>query len=164
MAETCGLAPNGWSCTREPGHQPPCALLPNPPSDADVAPHSWLLVIDWAGRPISANAWYGKHRFDKGRLVAAWRAHAIDAAKAAGLPTGIDAFTAMIQFRYHGGQLTDPDATAPTWKAICDGLVTYGLVEDDTSAHFHGVTLLPPVLDRSLPHAVLVTITEQVES
>lgn len=126
----------------------------------EQAPRRWDLVIDWAGRPISANAWYGKHRFEKGRLVAAWREHAQKAAQLAGLPTGLDRYSATIQFRYASGQLTDPDATAPTWKAIGDGLVSYGLIPDDTRTHFAGVTLLPPLLDRTQPHAVLVTITE----
>lgn len=118
------------------------------------------LEIDWMGRPISANAWYGKHHFPKAALVAEWNGAAIQAARIARFPKGLAGFKGAIQFRYRNGQLTDADSAAPTWKAICDGLITYGLAPDDTAEFFGGVTLLPPYFDSDLPNAVIVTITE----
>lgn len=131
--------------------------LPRVPTvNAETGP--WRLEIDWCGRPVSANAWYGLHFRAKADLVAEWNGHAIAAARLAKLPKNVGPVAAEIQLRYRSGQLTDPDSAAPTWKAIMDGLVTYGLIPDDTAEWFRGVTLLPPFLNRDLPHAVIVAI------
>lgn len=117
-----------------------------------------FLEIDWCGRPVSANTWHGLHWRDKAATVALWRGYGIQAARLAKLPKNVDSFTATIQFRYRNGRLTDADNCAPTWKALCDGLIDYGLAPDDTPDHFGGVTLLPPLKDPAKPHAVLVEI------
>ena len=42
-------------------------------------------------------------------------------------------------------QLPDPGAIAPTTKAIIDGVVALGLIEDDSFLHTAGILQLPPV-------------------
>lgn len=126
-------------------------------------PRQWRLEIDWCGRPVGANTWYGKGPFQKMRLVKEWRQWGLAAAQLAKLPKDLVGFEAEIQFRYRNGQLTDSDAGAPTWKALCDGLIDYGLAPDDTAEFFHGVKLLPPHLDPTQPHAVIVVIREVID-
>ncbi len=119
---------------------------------------SHLLVIDWM-RPRSANTVYGLHHMAKAAYVAEWRAAGSAAAMLAKLDRW-DALEATVQARYSKGRLTDPDAMAPTWKAVCDGLVDRRVIPDDDGTRMRGVTFLPPFLDRGQPDALLVLLTE----
>lgn len=120
----------------------------------------WELEIGWLGRPVSANVWYGKHRMAKAQLVKKWREAGAEAALVAGLPRGLAGFRLVVQARYARNQLTDFDSMAPTGKAVCDGLVDYGLVPEDDPRFVHGMLLLPSFHDRQAGDALLLTVIE----
>jgi len=128
-----------------------------------VSAGPWVLVIDWL--PLTpANRWYKGHWSKTAALVIDWRSAAIQAARIAKLPKGVDAFSLTVQARHRTNHLTDFDAFAPAAKAICDGLVTgpsgdgYGLAADDTPDIAQRLTLLPSFLNRDLPDALLVSV------
>ncbi len=75
-------------------------------------------------------------------LTRQWREAAHWAAKAARLPRGLDRVHIVAYVHpAKGGRLRDCHNVYPTGKAAVDGLVDYGLIEDDDDAHLIGPDL-----------------------
>lgn len=123
-----------------------------------------IFEIDWLDL-TPANRWHALHWAPKSRLVEEWREAAIYAARLHRLPKGWESVGVQIQARLRSGQLPDPDAFAPTAKALVDGLAYgprdphgYGLIPDDTGEHYKGLLLLPAFKDPSKRSALIVTL------
>jgi hypothetical protein len=106
------------------------------PADRRTAPGAiFQFTIPAPCEFLNANRDGGGHWGPKAQKVKQWRRAGRLAAAAVGLPVGlgrvqVDAFVRKpIQNRY------DPANWAPTAKAVLDGLVDYGMVEDD-NRHF----------------------------
>lgn len=121
----------------------------------------WRIEIDWL-ELVPVNRWFSGHWSKKAALVTEWREAAIQAAQLSRLPKRLDRFRLDVQARHQKGTLTDPDAFAAAAKAICDGLILYGLAEDDSGEFFDGLHLLPPYMDKTKRPALIVVVTEVI--
>ena len=99
---------------------------------------TYILTIEAPGPWITANQ-RGNWRASAGH-VAAWRAKAAWAAKAARLPAidGHVRITAFVQRNHRRGGRWDPTNWAPTGKAAIDGLVDSGVLRDDSTRYVTG--------------------------
>ena len=62
--------------------------------------------------------------------------------------------------RYRGNEnLPDVGAVHPTLKAIVDGLVVSGVLEEDDADSIETIIHRPPVVERGKPYAVVVTVS-----
>lgn len=118
-----------------------------------------LLEFDMLGRPLLTNAYMklGPHARYKQRLPWRTTAHTLAMLRRVG---SFDRIDVTAQARYKTRQLCDTDAPAPALKAVLDGLVDAGVVEDDGPAFVASVRYLAPYTDRTKPDALLVTVVE----
>jgi hypothetical protein len=57
IAGRCTVPPQGWLCTREPGHEGPCAAHQvHVNADADLNPAEWVLLSDLMHRAFGKMA------------------------------------------------------------------------------------------------------------
>ena len=120
---------------------------------------SWLLVVDWLGRPHLANAERRAHYRTNAAKRAEWREAGAQAARLAKVPA-LERVAVTVQARYGKGRLSDPDACAPSVKGLIDGLVDAGVIPDDTGEHLASVTYLAARLERGRPDALVVRVEE----
>lgn len=101
-----------------------------------------------------------------------WKVATMDACRLHRVPRGVERIGLTIQGFYpNRSSLPDPDALAPTAKAILDGLCTgrspdikdqgWGLIPDDDGRYVAYVCLLAPVVIKGCQPGVRVIITEQ---
>lgn len=131
-------------------------------------PH--VFVIDHLGRPHTMNDERRAHHYTSAKVRKEWKEATIQMCRITKAPKNLDRIGLLIQPIYNKGQLPDPDASAPTAKAILDGLVTgrhkdpshegYGVVPDDSGEYVACVCLMAPIMDRSVKPGVRVTITQ----
>lgn len=130
-------------------------------------PH--MFEITWLGRVHTANDERRAHHYTSAKVRKEWKEATIQMCRITKAPKGLERIGLLIQPIYVKGQLPDPDASAPTAKAILDGLVTgkhskpehagYGVVPDDSGIYVAYVCLMAPIMDRSAKPGVRVTIT-----
>lgn len=78
------------------------------------------------------------HWAPKARLTKVWRMLARTHARAAGLPKGLDRVYVTATVHKTRGGRWDAHNLQPTAKAAMDGLVDYGLIEDDDNTRLTG--------------------------
>lgn len=131
--------------------------MPDPP--VEVEGRSWVLEINWAGRPFTANG--RRHWAAQARLVKEWRDAGTMAARSAGLQGALFGRVEITtQARYRRNQLTDPANIAPCAKAVIDGLRDAKVFADDTGEFVASERFLPPWHDPTRPDALLVRVVE----
>lgn len=126
-------------------------------------------TIDFLGRPHTMNDERQAHHFTSAKIRREWKEATIKMCVVTRAPRGLERIGVLIQPIYTKGNLPDPDASAPTAKAILDGLVTgktkgqpgYGVVPDDCGKHVAYVCLMAPIKDPSCNPGVRVTIIER---
>ena len=124
-----------------------------------MTPRTWTLTIDQCGRPLTQNQAHRMHYRGVARVRRRWHDTAAWLARQQRIPA-LPAVTVTAYGCYGTARsLPDPDALAPTLKAVIDGIVAAGVIPDDTSAHVRGVTYLPPVVARGQADGLVVTIT-----
>lgn len=127
-----------------------------------MKPHTWTLTLDQCGRPLTQNQAHRMHYRDVARVRRRWHDTAAWLARRRRIPA-LPAITVAAYGRYGTRRsLPDPDALAPTLKAVIDGIVAAGVIPDDTSTHVRSVTYLPPVVASGQADGLVVTITEVV--
>lgn len=112
----------------------------------------WTLTIPAPCKWLTANQLNGYHnRIWRSTITKAWRTAAADAARAAGLPTGVHCIEVVGVARFLGrAPVRDRDNLRPTLKAVIDGLTPprtftrqgktfhnpgHGLIADDDDKH-----------------------------
>ncbi|WP_427422685.1 hypothetical protein [Lysinibacillus fusiformis] len=119
-------------------------------------PREWTLAIPADTVWINSNYRNGWRRH--ANLVKWWRQTAHWHATAAKLPKGLDRIYIEATFAFRDNRRRDVHNLMPTVKAAVDGLVDYGLIEDDSTKYLLGPDLrvgdkLPS--GRWLDHGVL---------
>ena len=89
-----------------------------------------VLELPWTKPPMSMND--RMHWAQKAKLTKRIRAEAGILACRSRLPTGLDHVSVALVYRPRDRRRRDTDNLMPVLKALCDGLVDYGLVTDDT--------------------------------
>lgn len=106
--------------------------------------HSWSIDIDWLGRAPTNNEVHRLHYQQASKLRKEWREAGCMAARLAHIPS-LPAVRVTCWGHYPNRRsLPDPDAVAPTLKAVLDGLVDARVIVDDTGAYVHAVTYEAP--------------------
>lgn len=118
----------------------------------------YLLVVDWLGRPHTANDERKKHWRELSVIHRDWREAGAQAHMLV-RPPRMEACFVTAWARYRRPPLTDPDAIAPATKCVLDGLVSKGMLTDDTGVFVHGCLYLPPEVAPGSPDALLVHVT-----
>lgn len=104
---------------------------------------TFTLVFDYPRPPLTMND--RKHWREKAKLTRLMRQTASWQARAARLPADLPHVTVALTWVVSDRRRRDGgENLAPTYKALLDGLVDYGLVADDDPAH---VTRGPSVID-----------------
>ncbi|GLU58603.1 hypothetical protein [Paenarthrobacter ureafaciens] len=99
------------------------------------------------GKVVQRKPWLNSNDRDHWRVIrpitADWRANAAEAAKAAGLPTGLE----RVRITAHVVKARAGDYDAgnfyPTAKAVVDGLIDHGMCVDDNNRYVEGPFLHP---------------------
>lgn len=81
-ATGCAIPPDGWECSRERGHDGPCAATPKPPAGGDAGAVAEL--IQWARDQMAlpdGSGWLGGHIDENHRYKLRDLVGAIDAAR-----------------------------------------------------------------------------------
>lgn len=112
-----------------------------------MTPRTWPLTINRPAPWLNLND--RLHWAPRSARVKQWREATALYARSAKLPTGLERVRIQAWFRFTDRRRRDVHNWAPTVKAIVDGLVDYGLIEDDNDDH-----LIGPVLHRGEPHRV----------
>lgn len=107
-----------------------------------MTPRSWTLEIP--GALWTVNRERTKHWSYRSKMAAPWRRDAAIMARAAGIPH-LDRCTIDIMPAQLRGKLADTGAHEPAAKAILDGIVDAGVLDDDTGAYVLTITSHPPV-------------------
>jgi len=123
-------------------------------SDTDDTAFTSTLKFDWRRPPLTMNdRLHWARKAEKTRMM---RGAAQWAAKGARLPTDLHHVTVGLSWVVNDRRRRDGgENLAPTYKALLDGLVDYGLVADDDPAH---VTRGPSVVvyrPDEVPHVEL---------
>ncbi|MEU3476453.1 hypothetical protein [Rhodococcus sp. NPDC006774] len=98
--------------------------------------------MPWRTPPISLND--RQHWRPRARKVKEVRAAARILAMAAHLPRDLDHVTVQLVYQPRDRRRRDEDNLVGTLKAICDGLIDYGITPDDTPQY---MTKLMPRID-----------------
>ena len=117
--------------------------------------HTFRIV----GRPWSLNRERSLHRYQRAALVDEWRTHAAWIATSDRTARNLGRVTVTVDV-FQRGPLQDTANAYPCVKAILDGLVDAGVIEDDTGEHVSSITLNAPIRVRSgIEECVVVTVT-----
>lgn len=98
--------------------------------------------LPWTTPPISLNDW--EHYRVRARKVKEVRAAARILAMAAHLPRDLPHVSVQLVYQPRDRRRRDEDNLVGTLKAICDGLIDYGITPDDTPEY---MTKLMPRID-----------------
>lgn len=110
-------------------------------------------------RPVSLNASYGHHRYERTQHVIEWREAFWLLAKEAKVPP-LDAVEIVVQAGM-SGVLQDIGNCYVSVKAAVDGLVLAKVIPDDTDEHLRRLTFLPSVrVPPTRPDYLTLTIIE----
>ena len=88
------------------------------------------IQLPWTKPPMSMND--RQHYMVRARLTKSIRTKARTLARASRLPVGLAHVDVALAYRPRDRRRRDTDNLMPVLKALCDGLVDYGLVPDDT--------------------------------
>lgn len=111
-------------------------------------------------RPVSLNASYGHHRYERTEHVIEWRDAFWVLAKQARMPR-LDAIHIVVECGM-SGRLQDIGNCYPSVKAAIDGLVQAGVIPDDTGDHLLSLNYLPPVrIPPRQPDYLTLRVTEE---
>jgi len=99
----------------------------------------WTITIPASYRWLTANQ--RLHYRAKAELTASWRAHACLIAKLGHAPKDLTRVHIVATLRFRNGNRRDVHNWMPTLKACVDGLIDYGLLPDDSTAHLVGPDL-----------------------
>lgn len=90
------------------------------------------------GKPLWLSANQRLHWAPKANITKQWRQLARLLAGMHGLPTGLDRVHITATIHKTNGRAYDVHNLVPTCKAIVDGLVDYGLIQDDDNSRLTG--------------------------
>ena len=119
----------------------------------------WVITLPYPKPPLTLNdptPWQAKARITR-RL----RTETAVLARHHKLPTGLTHVTVQLVYTPATNRRRDTDNVAATLKPVCDGLVDYGLVPDDTPDH---MTRPEPVIttpDRAKAGVRVIITTEE---
>lgn len=99
------------------------------------------LVIPAPGKFLSLND--RMHHMPKARLIKAWRRAAAEAAENAGLPKGLPHVHIGVDVVKATNRAYDVHNLVATAKAAIDGLIDYGLCDDDSNDYLTGPDMRP---------------------
>lgn len=115
---------------------------------APPPPREWWLTLPYVTPPLNLND--RGHWAPRAKQVKAVRQDVALVARSAGLPRGLRRVSCQLRYRPRDNRRRDTDNLVATLKPLCDGLVDYGLVPDDTAAFM----LKPePVILDAIPRA-----------
>ena len=119
-------------------------------------PRSW--VLSWDQKPMTENEHRTLHYRQRAVFDRTWREAFALLALEAKLPRGLAAVTIDVTHeRPNLASMPDVAACAPSAKAAIDGLVDYGLIEDDGPGWLTAVTFRVAVTGQ---HALTLRINE----
>ena len=132
----------------------------------------WMFDIDWVGRPQTMNKAHTDHHHKTSKIRKAWKEATITACRLHRIPRGLDRIGLIVQpFYPNRSGLPDPDACAPTAKAVLAGLTVgrskdvkdhgWGVVPDDNGKHVAYVCLMAPQVIPGCKPGVRVIITHK---
>lgn len=109
-----------------------------------------VVPLPYDSPPLSLNdrGMTRKAMYAKAAKIADTRADITRLARRAHLPKAAGHAAIELHWRPSTNRRRDTDNLAPTLKALCDGLVDYGLVPDDIPQH---MAKLEPVIHRHAP-------------
>jgi hypothetical protein len=121
-------------------------------------PRTWTVSFPPPAPWLNANKRYKRRPSE---TIRAWRDAAHQWAKSAKLPKGLAKVHIMAELRFSDDRRRDSSNYADTLKPITDGLIDYGLVEDDDRKHVIGpdIRIGGTVPKRRLGVAGLVVLT-----
>ena len=99
--------------------------------------------ITYHARPITLNASYGHHRYERTQHVIEWRETFRLLVMEAKVPR-LDAITVTVETGM-SGRIQDIGNCYVSAKAAIDGLVKGKIIPDDTGAHLKLLSFLPPI-------------------
>lgn len=102
----------------------------------------WSVTVP--GKPSNMNADRNRHWAKRAAMTKEWRQAAAIYAKTSGLPKRLDTIGITVQHNVKG-RLSDVCSCVETVKAVVDGFVDYGLIEDDTPDHLLWIRFIAPV-------------------
>ncbi len=96
-------------------------------------------------KPHLLNATRNKHWAVRAKFTDEWRKAGAILAAEARLPKCVPAIGITVRHHVSGkGKLPDPGSSVECVKAFIDGIVDYGLIEDDTGEHMRHLCFLAP--------------------
>jgi len=98
-----------------------------------MSPREWILELGYSKPPLTLNQ--RMHWAPKARWVKQLSDDAQLLATSSKLPKHLDQVGIVLHWQATTRRPRDSDNPTPTLKALIDGLVRYGLVEDDDSEH-----------------------------
>ncbi len=105
--------------------------------------NEWIVRLPFQRPPLSEN--YRLHWAKRNRIVNDVKDAAHTMAVATRLPKGLERVRIELHWQPHVMRQRDTDNPTPTLKAAIDGLVRYGLVADDNSAHVTSTVVIEPL-------------------
>jgi Holliday junction resolvase RusA-like endonuclease len=115
----------------------------------------WVLTLPYLAPPLTLNQrmhWAPRNRITQEIKQAVYvLAHGVN------LPQDLERVTVTLHWRPATNRKRDNDNLAPTLKAAIDGLVWYGLVQDDNTDHLTSATVIDPT---GKPGRVYVIVRE----
>lgn len=120
---------------------------------------TYILELPWDKPPLSMND-RPPHHMVKANLTRMMRETAVILSKANNLPKGLEHVTVHLNWHPSDRRRRDEENPMPVVKALCDGLVDYGLVDDDTPEYMN--KLMPTIHPhkKGKPARMWLTITE----
>lgn len=99
--------------------------------------------LTYHARPVSLNASYGHHRYERTQHVIEWRDTFALLARAEKVPR-LGSIDVTVEAGF-SGQMQDIGNCYVSAKAAIDGLVQAKVIADDTGEHLQSLTFIPPV-------------------
>ena len=118
---------------------------------------SWLIPFEWTRPPISQND--RLHWSKKARLTKQIRK--VTALQVAHIPP-LQKCRVQLVWLVTDMRKRDADNPAPTYKAMCDGLVDAGIVTDDTPEYMEKLMPVISRVDKAFGPASLQLIIEEI--
>lgn len=118
----------------------------------------WSLTLTVEGERKWMNLNDRTHYRPKAAMTKLWRTAAYDAAVAANIPTLARATITGYIYKNRAGRY-DPHNLFPTLKAVIDGIVDAGVLEDDDHTHLRAA-IEHGGIDRTMPPHIVITIRE----
>lgn len=112
-------------------------------------PAEQTLVIPMAAEWISSNA--REHWAPRNRKTRAWRSASMLVARSSGVTFDVPVDLEVVVHKRRTAGRWDPHNLMPTAKAVIDGLVDAGLLEDDDTKHIRSTSIRAGAADRLRP-------------